>query len=118
MGETFYIGRDRLALMRLESDAVLAAHPELRGPYAVPPPPVKSPVVEAEFVPVPVLTAGQKAEAFLLDALTPDPVPALQVQAMAEAAGIALRTLRRVAKRIGIVKVKQGRGGWAWRLER
>jgi hypothetical protein len=112
-----YADRQRLAHMRAQSEAILAARPELAGPYRVSAPKVKVAAEPVEFVPEPVLTAGRKAEAFLLDALTPDALPALQVQAMAEAEGIAIRTLRRVAKRIGVVKTKEGRGGWSWRLK-
>jgi hypothetical protein len=76
------------------------------------------PVVEvpAEVVVEPELTPGQKAEAFLVEQLTPDPVPANEVKRLAELAGIKPRTLRRTRERMKIRVFKKGRDCWCWEL--
>jgi hypothetical protein len=90
-----------------------------RSPYYVPPPPV--PVVEPVQAVEPAieLTPGQRAEALLRDVLTPDPVPATEVQRLAANASIAARTLRRARERMKVQVFKKGRGAgsWHWALK-
>jgi hypothetical protein len=88
-----------------------------RSPYYVEPPePIAPKVPVVEPVPgEPELTPGQKAEKFLRDVLVPDPVPALEVQAMAKDASIALRTLRRARERMNVRVFKKG-AQWFWEL--
>jgi hypothetical protein len=119
MGDMFEIGPAQLRHMREASAAMVALHPEkyLTGPYALPPRPVKAPAEPVAMPePEPVLTAADKAKAFLVEALTPDPVPSLELQAWAEAAGVSWRTIRRVAKAAGVKVYRQGRGAWFWSL--
>jgi hypothetical protein len=85
-----------------------------RSPYYVPPPPV--PVAEpVPAEPVAELAPGAKAEAFLRDVLAVDPVPATEVQRLAENASIAARTLRRARERMN-VRVFKKSGCWWWAL--
>jgi hypothetical protein len=86
-------------------DAALVERLQAQAPKAVPA------VVEA--VPVaPEPSAADKAKAFLVEALTPDPVASLELQARAKAVGIAWRTIRRVAEAVGVRVFKRGRGEW------
>ncbi len=57
------------------------------------------------------------AREFLENALASGPVPAVQIEAAALAAGISARTLRRARQEIGVQAVKAAFGGaWVWRL--
>jgi hypothetical protein len=75
-------------------------------------------VVEPVVEPVPVepeLTPGEKAEVFLRNVLAIDPVPALEVQRLADAADIKPKTLRRTRERLNVRCFKRG-GCWWWEL--
>jgi hypothetical protein len=118
MTDTFRLHPQMLALMRMQSDAVLARRPEVVGPYRMPEPPprpVMVPVAEVPAEPVVEPTPGQRAEAFLQEVLTPDAVPALKVQAMAKDASVAARTLRRARERMKVRTFKRS-GVWWWQL--
>nr|WP_316644190.1 AAA family ATPase [uncultured Roseateles sp.] len=57
-------------------------------------------------------------EAFIRGCLADGPVPAKQLEADARGAGYELRTVQRMAKKLGAVSRKDGmRGGWTWRLD-
>lgn len=57
-------------------------------------------------------------EAFIRGCLADGPVPAKQFEADARGAGYELRTVQRMAKKLGAVSRKDGmRGGWTWRLD-
>ncbi|MEY9525606.1 hypothetical protein ABIF70_006747 [Bradyrhizobium japonicum] len=61
--------------------------------------------------------AIQEAEEFLRIELASGDVAANRIMQLASGAGISPTTLRRAAKKIGIIKSKGGyQGGWAWRL--
>jgi hypothetical protein len=45
-----------------------------------------------------------------------EPIPADEVLRKARKAGIAEKTLRRAADKLGVVKKKSGKGGWSWSL--
>jgi hypothetical protein len=66
--------------------------------------------------PVPALTSGQRAEAFLRDNLAGGQVPSVEVKARAKQAGIAWRTLRRAAERLGIKHTRNRDKTWNWKL--
>jgi hypothetical protein len=93
---------------------VPVSDPNPRSPYHIPSQHVA--VEAAEPAPERVLTAAERAKAFLLAELAVDAVPSLELQERAQKAGITLSTLRRMAKATGIRKVKQGLGGWAWAM--
>src|SRR5580704_7626093 len=57
-----YADRQRLAHMRAQSDALLAARPELAGPYRVPPPAKVVAEAVAYVLPVPAESAAEKAK--------------------------------------------------------
>jgi hypothetical protein len=86
----------------------------VNSPYYIKPPLVE--VVDAPVEPVVELSPGQRARAFLVEQLTPDPVPSLNLQARAKAAGIAWRTIRNVQKAIGVKVFKDKAGPWMWSL--
>jgi hypothetical protein len=73
-------------------------------------------MLKVEHPPEPELTPGAKAEAFLLATLTPDAMPALEVQRLADAVGIKPRTLRRTRERMKIRVFKKGREARYWEL--
>lgn len=61
--------------------------------------------------------AQHEAEDFLMGYLEDRPMPAERVKEAAEANFIAERTLRRAAKRLGVIIEKISfEGGWTWRL--
>lgn len=62
------------------------------------------------------LSAKDVATGFLVQALSGKVMPVKTVESKAEAAGIALRTLRRASDSLGIVKTKSGDGKWYWSL--
>jgi hypothetical protein len=111
-----YADRQRLAHMRAQSDALLAARPELAGPYRVPPPAKVVAEAVAYVLPVPAESAAEKAKAFLLSELVIDAVPSLELQERAERAGVKWRTIRRVAKAVGVRVFRRGNGPWMWGL--
>ena len=61
----------------------------------------------------PVLAKG--ATEFLRALLHDGAVPATQIRADAEAAGYSWRTVQRVKAALGVLAVKEGRGGWVWK---
>jgi hypothetical protein len=87
--------------------------PELELPESITPVPAQA--VAEPIEPVPELTPGQKAEAFLRDALVPDVRPALEVQRLAGEAGIKARTLRRTRERMKVRCFKRA-GHWWWEI--
>jgi len=61
--------------------------------------------------------ALEEAKDFLLDYLTDGAMPALDVQAAAQAIGISPASLRRARKELGITPQKSGMAGeWRWKL--
>ncbi|MGN6831102.1 AAA family ATPase [Paucibacter sp. M5-1] len=57
-------------------------------------------------------------ETFIRACLADGPIPAKQLEADARGAGYELRTVQRVAKKLGASSRKDGmRGGWTWRLD-
>jgi hypothetical protein len=86
----------------------------VRSPYYVPKPPVAEP--KSQPATLVELTPGQRAEALLRDVLAVDPVPATEVQRLAENASIAARTLRRARERMK-VRVFKKAGCWWWALK-
>jgi hypothetical protein len=110
VGETFFIGPERLAMMHLEQvrREAIEWKPKPRpvapvaGVTVAPPPP-------------PELRPIDKAVAFLREVLTPEPVPAVRVAEMAKNASIADRTLRRAFQKAGAQSFKRG-GCWWWKL--
>jgi len=61
-------------------------------------------------------SALREAEEWLRDTLS-EPIPALEVARMAEAMGIAKKTLRRASESLKILKGKTGmKAGWVWSL--
>jgi hypothetical protein len=87
MGEMYNLSKAQLDGMRAQSDYHLAARPELRGPYAVPPRPVKAPVVPAEFVSPAKGRPVDKAVAFLLHELATGPAKVNALMASAAKMG-------------------------------
>jgi putative DNA primase/helicase len=62
-------------------------------------------------------TAQREAEEFLQEKLHNGPVPTKDAEEHAHALGVALRTLRRARKKLGVVAEKPGlKEGWIWRL--
>jgi hypothetical protein len=98
-----------------EEEFVPVSDPDPRSPYHIPAVPV--PPVSAEPAVEPVLSAAEKAKAFLVAELAVDPVPSLRLQERASEAGIKWRTIRRVAKAVGVRVFKDGRGAWMWGLK-
>jgi len=95
-------------------EAHLFNHVSAEATFLLPDP---TPIDDVPVPPAaPVLSAGQKAEAWLLTTLTPDALPSLQVIAEAKAAGIAPTALKRAKKALGVLAERQGRGAWFWRL--
>jgi hypothetical protein len=95
---------------------VPVSDPNPRSPYHIPAQhvPVEA---AAEPVPEPVLTPGERAKAWLAAELAEgEPVASVGLLERAQKAGITLSTLRRMAKAMGIRKVKQGLGGWGWAM--
>jgi hypothetical protein len=84
------------------------------SPYYVPPPEPVAVALPVE-TPRPELTPGQRAEALLREVLAVDPVPATEVQRLAENASIAVRTLRRARERMKVRVFKKG-AQWWWEL--
>jgi hypothetical protein len=121
MGEYYELSPAQLAHMQAESAARLLLNPEpARSPYYIPPRMMAPPVpaeVSSEPAGEPVLTAGERAKAFLLSELAADAVASLELQGRAREAGIAWRTIRRVAKAAGAKVFKRGRGEWMWSLK-
>ncbi len=61
--------------------------------------------------------SGKAAERFLSETLSAGTVSARQLTEEAEGVGINVRTLRRTAEKMGVVREKSGMsGGWFWRL--
>jgi hypothetical protein len=117
MTDTYRLHPRQFAHMRELSDAVLARRPEVVGPYRMPEPPPRPVVVpKSQTAALVELTPGAKAEAFLLATLTPDAMPALEVQRLADAVGIKPRTLRRTRERMKIRVFKKGREARYWEL--
>jgi hypothetical protein len=119
MGETYSLSWQQLARMQAQSAAHLALHPEPKGsPYYVAP--VAPPTIPAAPQPVappePVLSAAEKAKAFLLSELAVDALPSLELQERAARAGVKWRTIRRVAKAVGVRVFRRGNGPWMWGL--
>jgi hypothetical protein len=97
------------------SEAYLARNPEPKGsPYYIGPVPrvVRVPLAEVPAEPTVEPTPGQRAEAFLRDVLTPDPVPVTQVEAMAADAQVKPRTLRRARAALKVQTYKRGGQWW------
>jgi hypothetical protein len=63
-----------------------------------------------------VITPGKRAEAFLRAVLGSGQVPSLVVEAKAQEAKIAWRTLRRAAKRLGVKHTRNADLSWNWKL--
>jgi putative DNA primase/helicase len=62
-------------------------------------------------------SARQEAEAFLVDLLVDEPVPANKVKAAASAAALSWITVRRAKEKLGVITRKGGMdGGWQWSL--
>jgi hypothetical protein len=93
---------------------VPVSDPNPRSPYHIPSQHVP---VEAVAEPVVELTPGERAEAFLVEQLTPDPVPTVTLQAKAKAQGISWVTVRRIMKLLGVRVFKDGRGPWMMGLK-
>jgi hypothetical protein len=94
---------------------VPVSDPNPRSPYHIPAQhvPAEVPVVE----PVVELTPGAKARAWLAAELADgEPVASVGLLERAVKAGITLSTVRRMAKAMGIRKIKQGRGPWCWAM--
>jgi hypothetical protein len=92
---------------------VPVSDPNPRSPYHIPPPPVED---AQKCAPTVAMTPGAKARAWLAAELAVEPVPSLELQERAREAGITLSTLRRIAKAMGLRKIKQGRGPWCWAM--
>jgi hypothetical protein len=73
------------------------------------------PVVMSPPEPVDTRSALDRAADWLREALTPDPVPATQIAALAETAQVKPRTLRRAYSKIGVQCFKRS-GAWWWQL--
>lgn len=61
-------------------------------------------------------TLLDQAVAFLLEVLAREPLPAKEVEELAEAANISSATLRRAANKLAIVKLRHKHGFWLWSL--
>lgn len=61
-------------------------------------------------------TKEQEAIDFLLELLASGALPEAAISEQADRAGINGRTLRRAKKRLGLVSIKDGSGGWKWGL--
>lgn len=116
MGDSYRLHPQMLALMRMQSDAILEAKPWLRGPYKPAPDPV--PVEVAVEVPAvePARRLVDVAVEWLERALVPDGLPSVEAAQRAVEAGITPSTLKRAAKALGVRKVKNGRAEWWWKL--
>jgi hypothetical protein len=73
------------------------------------------PVVMSPPEPVDTRSALDRAADWPREALTPDPVPATQIAALAETAQVKPRTLRRAFQKIGAQTFKRS-GAWWWQL--
>jgi hypothetical protein len=107
--ETYSLSRGQLANMRLQSDAILTARPELRGPYALP---VKV-VAPTEFIPSATDRPVDVAKAFLAYHLDAGPVRVNALTAKAAGFGIAETTLRRAKKSLSINAIRRD-DEWFW----
>jgi hypothetical protein len=65
---------------------------------------------------VDAVAPGKRAEAFLRDVLACGQVPSLEIERLAKKAGIAVRTLRRAAKRLGVKHTRNADLSWNWKL--
>jgi hypothetical protein len=114
-GETWFIGPQRLAAMRLESEAYLRDHPEAQGPYREAPKPVPVADVPLEFVrPVNVKPLAV-AMGLLMHELNVEAAPVAVLIAKAGKLGVSESTLRR-AKRACNIKTIERDGEFYWEL--
>jgi hypothetical protein len=62
------------------------------------------------------LGAFEKAKALVADMLKEGARPAGEIIMATEQAGISERTTQRASEQLGVIKAKDGRGGWTWAL--